>query len=218
MSSNTVCVDMLCFVIGVTIHACMAQHNTPYVYRQFTLMRLPSVPPPVYSCTYQQGDNERKQVFANAIVAAALTFSAATGGTAGAPLEDEPGFNCATQGNHICGPKGDAPAGLYRDGELIVPWTNYEHPEQDELYGVMPGTEYDNLAAQIANLASLDAQETYDYEAAQVDVKCATDTDCARYALENGMGFNGDPLGLPNGIVIDGYVTTDHGFEPVPFN
>jgi hypothetical protein len=68
------------------------------------------------------------------------------------PLEDEAGFNCATQGNHICGPGGEAPAGLYRDGQLIQPWTNYDNVEADPLYGVKPGTEYDNIASQIAAL------------------------------------------------------------------
>ncbi len=38
--------------------------------------------------------------------------------------EDSPNWNCATQGNHICGPSnpdGLAP-GLYRDGALVKRW------------------------------------------------------------------------------------------------
>jgi hypothetical protein len=86
-------------------------------------------------------------VFTNAIVAAALTYAAFVGGTAGAaPLEDEPGFSCVDQGNHICGPGSDAPAGLYDEGGVLIqPWTNYEHPELDPLYGVIPGSEYDQV-------------------------------------------------------------------------
>jgi hypothetical protein len=91
-------------------------------------------------------------VLTNAIAATALTLAATMGSPAAAPLEDEAGFNCATQGNHICGPGGEAPAGLYRDGQLIQPWTNYDNVEADPLYGVTPGTEYDNIAEQVAAL------------------------------------------------------------------
>jgi hypothetical protein len=104
-------------------------------------------------------------VLTNAIAAGALTLAATWGAPAGAPLEDEAGFDCATQGNHICGPgdKSPAGAGLYRDGQLIQPWTNYEDIEADPLNGVTPGTEYD-LAAQVAAL------HTEDYAApAQVE-------------------------------------------------
>ena len=64
-----------------------------------------------------------------------------------APMEDDPRYSCTVAGNHICGPNNNngAPAGLYLDGELIQPWTNYDQPELDPLYGVMPGTEYDHL-------------------------------------------------------------------------
>jgi hypothetical protein len=151
---------------------------------------------PVYSSSYQQGNNERNQVFANVIVAGSLAFTAICGGSpiAPAPLEDEPGFNCATQGNHICGPKGDAPAGLYRDGELIVPWTNYSDPQSDPLYGVMPGTEYDNLGAQLAALHQADAAAiTFDTcdpdttcEGLEAEAVCTTDADCADWSRARG--------------------------------
>jgi hypothetical protein len=158
-------------------------------------------------------------VFTNAIVAGTLAFTAICGGspTAPAPLEDEPGFNCATQGNHICGPKGDAPAGLYRDGELIVPWTNYSDPQSDPLYGVMPGTEYDNLGAQLAALHQADAAAiTFDtcvpdttcegleaparwtpeyYGAGEGGELCSTDAACSAYTRDFGgeYGYGATP-------------------------
>lgn len=51
--------------------------------------------------------------------------------------EDAPGFNCATMGNHVCGPDNSegVAAGCYDDGALVVPWSRYDDPSQDTLYG-----------------------------------------------------------------------------------
>lgn len=51
------------------------------------------------------------------------------------PKEDDPGFDCRTQGNRICGPGAGFPAGCYRDGVIVIPWTNYTDPKSDPLYG-----------------------------------------------------------------------------------
>lgn len=58
----------------------------------------------------------------------------------GVPAEDEPGFDCRMHGNRICGPGSEYPAGCYRDGALVVPWSDYredEHgnPSGDPLWG-----------------------------------------------------------------------------------
>lgn len=38
--------------------------------------------------------------------------------------EDDPGWNCATMGDHICGPGNseDLPAGCYDNATLVIPW------------------------------------------------------------------------------------------------
>lgn len=50
--------------------------------------------------------------------------------------DGDPGFNCATDGNHVCSP--DNPEGLaagcYDDGALVVPWTRFDDPHADPLY------------------------------------------------------------------------------------
>jgi len=52
------------------------------------------------------------------------------------PAEDEPGFDCRTQGNRICGPSGSKyTPGCYRDGRLVIAWVNFKNPEADPLYG-----------------------------------------------------------------------------------
>lgn len=56
-------------------------------------------------------------------------------GTPKPPAEDDPGFDCRTQGNRICGPGSSFPAGCYRDGVRVIPWTNYTDPKADRLYG-----------------------------------------------------------------------------------
>ncbi len=71
-------------------------------------------------------------------IAVAIVLGVAAIAIAG-PAEDEPGWDCRTQGNHICGPAntdGITP-GLYRDGVLLELWDHNRH------YGVKPGTEYD---------------------------------------------------------------------------
>lgn len=55
------------------------------------------------------------------------------------PQEDEAGWSCMTNGNRICGPGSGAPAGCYRDGELVIPWTRYDldqygNPSSDPLW------------------------------------------------------------------------------------
>jgi DNA uptake protein ComE-like DNA-binding protein len=57
---------------------------------------------------------------------------------AAAPVhEGDPGFNCATMGNHVCGPgnREGIPAGCYDQGTLVVAWERYDDPTQDTLYG-----------------------------------------------------------------------------------
>jgi DNA uptake protein ComE-like DNA-binding protein len=47
--------------------------------------------------------------------------------------DDDPNFNCATAGNHVCGPgntEGLA-AGCYDDGTLVVPWSQLDDPQAD---------------------------------------------------------------------------------------
>jgi hypothetical protein len=57
-----------------------------------------------------------------------------------APTEDSAGWNCATMGNHICGPTNpeSVPAGCYEDledeGTLVVAWTRYDRPQADPLW------------------------------------------------------------------------------------
>lgn len=53
------------------------------------------------------------------------------------PAEDEAGFDCRTQGNRICGPGGKVihTPGCYRDGKLVIAWSNFKNPEADPLYG-----------------------------------------------------------------------------------
>jgi hypothetical protein len=55
--------------------------------------------------------------------------------------EDDPSWSCARSGNRICGPGNPmgAPAGCYRDGHLVVPWTRFEldqygNPSSDPLW------------------------------------------------------------------------------------
>lgn len=48
--------------------------------------------------------------------------------------EDDPGWDCRTRGNHVCGPDSDHPAGCYRDGSLVVAWRNYDNPRLDPLW------------------------------------------------------------------------------------
>jgi hypothetical protein len=50
-----------------------------------------------------------------AIAALALTL-ALTSGTDQGPLEDQPGWNCATMGNQICGPDYEPDTGEYIGG------------------------------------------------------------------------------------------------------
>jgi hypothetical protein len=50
--------------------------------------------------------------------------------------EDDPGWDCRTMGNRICGPKGSAfEAGCYRNRVLVIAWTNYSDPTKDPLWG-----------------------------------------------------------------------------------
>jgi hypothetical protein len=51
------------------------------------------------------------------------------------PAEDDPGFDCRTQGNRICGPGLAIPAGCYRNGVRVIAWTNYSDPRKDPLWG-----------------------------------------------------------------------------------
>lgn len=51
-----------------------------------------------------------------------------------AVTEDDPGWNCTTQGNRICGPGSGHPAGCYSGGVLVIPWTNYTSPRSDPLW------------------------------------------------------------------------------------
>jgi len=54
--------------------------------------------------------------------------------------EDDPTWGCAVNGNHICGPNNGNQmiAGCYENGKLIIPWTNFDNPKDDKLYGIMP--------------------------------------------------------------------------------
>lgn len=52
-----------------------------------------------------------------------------------AKAEDDPGWDCRTRGNRICGPGGSQySAGCYRAGVLVIPWTNYADPHRDPLW------------------------------------------------------------------------------------
>jgi ABC-type dipeptide/oligopeptide/nickel transport system permease subunit len=114
-----------------------------------------------------------------------------------APQEDEPGWDCATMGNHICGPEGNAPAGLYRDGVLIQPWMNYDQPELDPLYGVKPGTEYVLFG-------------TDQYGGILGGAVCGTDAECAAWQADKDAVWD-----APAGV---GWVETPYGWEPESFN
>jgi hypothetical protein len=54
-----------------------------------------------------------------------------------ATTEDSPGWDCRTQGNHICGPNapGGHAAGCYRAGVRVIAWSNYSTPRKDPLWG-----------------------------------------------------------------------------------
>jgi hypothetical protein len=54
-----------------------------------------------------------------------------------ASQEDSTGWNCTTMGNHVCGPTNTEGlrAGCYDDGVLVIPWTRYDNPKADPLYG-----------------------------------------------------------------------------------
>jgi DNA uptake protein ComE-like DNA-binding protein len=88
---------------------------------------------------------------------------------AAAPVhEGDPGFNCATMGNHICGPDNTEgiPAGCYDHGTLVVAWERYDDPTQDTLYGQLtspcagqaPSQEEESDAAYAAAQAPQDGQ------------------------------------------------------------
>jgi DNA uptake protein ComE-like DNA-binding protein len=88
---------------------------------------------------------------------------------AAAPVhEEDPGFNCATMGNHICEPDNDEgiPAGCYDHGTLVVAWERYDDPTQDTLYGQLtspcagqaPTQEEESDAAYAAAQAPQDGQ------------------------------------------------------------
>jgi DNA uptake protein ComE-like DNA-binding protein len=89
--------------------------------------------------------------------------------TAAAPVhEGDPSFNCATMGNHVCGPdNGEGiPAGCYDQGTLVVAWERYDDPAQDTLYGQLtspcagqaPTQEEESDAAYAAAQAPQDGQ------------------------------------------------------------
>lgn len=67
----------------------------------------------------------------------AKTLPKSTKSVPKAITEDDPGFDCRTQGNHICGPHapGGHEAGCYRGGHLIIAWSNYSSPRKDPLWG-----------------------------------------------------------------------------------
>jgi DNA uptake protein ComE-like DNA-binding protein len=88
---------------------------------------------------------------------------------AAAPVhEGDPGFNCATMGNHVCGPDNTEgiPAGCYDQGTLVVAWERYDDPAQDTLYGQLtspcqgqaPTQEEESDAAYAAAQAPQDGQ------------------------------------------------------------
>lgn len=88
---------------------------------------------------------------------------------AAAPVhEEDPGFNCATMGNHVCGPdnREGIPAGCYDQGTLVVAWERYDDPAQDTLYGQLtspcqgqaPTQEEESDAAYAAAQAPQDGQ------------------------------------------------------------
>jgi DNA uptake protein ComE-like DNA-binding protein len=88
---------------------------------------------------------------------------------AAAPVhEGDQGFNCATMGNHVCGPdNGEGiPAGCYDQGTLVVAWERYDDPAQDTLYGQLtspctgqaPSQEEESDAAYAAAQAPQDGQ------------------------------------------------------------
>lgn len=54
--------------------------------------------------------------------------------TPAAATEDDPGWDCRTRGNHVCGPGSNHAAGCYSGGVLIVAWTNYTDPKLDPLW------------------------------------------------------------------------------------
>jgi DNA uptake protein ComE-like DNA-binding protein len=82
--------------------------------------------------------------------------------------EGDQGFNCATMGNHVCGPdNGEGiPAGCYDQGTLVVAWERYDDPAQDTLYGQLtspcqgqaPTQEEESDAAYAAAQAPQDGQ------------------------------------------------------------
>lgn len=106
--------------------------------------------------------------------------------------EDDPGWNCATMGNHVCGPGNTEhlPAGCYDDAMLVLPWAQlmqtpwkWATPEEratasSPCAGMAPTQEQQSDAAYVA--------------AAQ----CATDAQCAEYDRAHGQ-------------TPDGYGTTD---------
>ena len=132
-----------------------------------------------------------------AVVAAAIL---------GAPAqmqEDDPGWDCATMGNHICGPVNDAGA-----------------PAHLELTQLWPGVNsVDDLHAPVDHTGNgYGGNEHY---------TCATDLDCGRYAVDHGeldkvpYGWEpGQSVQAANGtsyIVVE-YPNGELGFEPESAN
>lgn len=123
----------------------------------------------------------------------AVTTAAVTASTAAHAQEGEAGFNCATNGTHICGP--DNPegvaAGCYDNGALVVPWTRYDDPHADTLYG--------QLASPCAGQAPTQEQESdRAYAAAQAGTgtvrTVATSGGCSEPAPS---APSGGPVGTP---------------------
>jgi predicted Fe-S protein YdhL (DUF1289 family) len=71
--------------------------------------------------------------------------------------EDTPGWNCATDGNHVCGPRNPEhlPAGCYDDATLVIPWAKMtkeqkRHVKASPCAGMAPTQQQESDAAYAA--------------------------------------------------------------------
>jgi predicted Fe-S protein YdhL (DUF1289 family) len=71
--------------------------------------------------------------------------------------EDTPGWNCATDGNHVCGPRNPEhlPAGCYDNATLVIPWAKMtkeqkRHVKTSPCAGMAPTQQQESDAAYAA--------------------------------------------------------------------
>lgn len=84
----------------------------------------------------RSGDCEARGLATDEDYTCAPAPAAAPVAVPGRVTEDSAAWSCTRNGNHVCGPGNPqgAPAGCYRAGQLVIPWSNYANPKADQLY------------------------------------------------------------------------------------